>query len=325
MPQKDSSSFLSLGENSTNPHTYIIAQNAEVLAQLMRENECRPFNPSAYNTPATVFNTLGVQIDVSKSEPVTHEMPTLPLKTVMLPASELQKLNPVIDDNSHTKNTFATNTTDEHSHLTFTPEIQLQNQNVQDNSQTPPAYPIPCEIINTATQQVHIIDQKYKAQQATNMSQNILLSSTLCTDLVQKSRSLDRNMPSNATKICSLDRFQNLCQMKTSRSNSLTRQLSFGNEMSNVNTVGNFMANTRSASLERGTHIGFRTISLECGNNKQLYSQNISYMRNDNEHEVNFDENQSISNSYNKINTHNYSLGSLDRNHQGTIMYHLFQ
>ncbi|XP_031627425.1 focal adhesion kinase 1 isoform X6 [Contarinia nasturtii] len=80
VPQTNSTSMIS-GENSGAPQTYIIAQNAAVLRQLMRENENRPLNPSAYNTPATVFNTLGVHVDASKSEPITREMPMLPLKT----------------------------------------------------------------------------------------------------------------------------------------------------------------------------------------------------------------------------------------------------
>jgi focal adhesion kinase 1 len=41
-------------ENETNPQmTYIVAQNPLILAQLMRENEKRGFNPSSYTTPAS--------------------------------------------------------------------------------------------------------------------------------------------------------------------------------------------------------------------------------------------------------------------------------
>lgn len=40
--------------------TYIVAQNAEVLAHLLRENEQRGVNPSVYTTPATGFNTVTV-------------------------------------------------------------------------------------------------------------------------------------------------------------------------------------------------------------------------------------------------------------------------
>uniref|UniRef100_A0A1B6E257 non-specific protein-tyrosine kinase n=1 Tax=Clastoptera arizonana TaxID=38151 RepID=A0A1B6E257_9HEMI len=40
--------------------TYIVAQNPEVLAHLLRENESRGLNPSVYTTPASAFNTLAV-------------------------------------------------------------------------------------------------------------------------------------------------------------------------------------------------------------------------------------------------------------------------
>lgn len=41
--------------------TYIVAQNPEVLMQLMRENESRGLNPAVYTTPASAFNTLATQ------------------------------------------------------------------------------------------------------------------------------------------------------------------------------------------------------------------------------------------------------------------------
>lgn len=40
--------------------TYIVAQNPEVLMQLMRENEGRVLNPAVYTMPASAFNTLAV-------------------------------------------------------------------------------------------------------------------------------------------------------------------------------------------------------------------------------------------------------------------------
>ncbi|KAG4070105.1 hypothetical protein HA402_013348 [Bradysia odoriphaga] len=54
VPHADSSSLLSLGvADQGAPQTYIIAQNPAVLAQLMRENDTRTLNPSAYTTPAS--------------------------------------------------------------------------------------------------------------------------------------------------------------------------------------------------------------------------------------------------------------------------------
>ncbi|KAF4528011.1 hypothetical protein B566_EDAN002194 [Ephemera danica] len=40
--------------------TYIVAQNPEVLAQLLKENEARGLSPAVYTTPASAFNTLAV-------------------------------------------------------------------------------------------------------------------------------------------------------------------------------------------------------------------------------------------------------------------------
>lgn len=69
-PMTDSTSKLfHLQENSTpmiNPETgmtYIIAQNPEVLARLMEENQRRGVNAAAYNTQASVFNVLSVEFD----------------------------------------------------------------------------------------------------------------------------------------------------------------------------------------------------------------------------------------------------------------------
>ncbi|ODM93769.1 Focal adhesion kinase 1 [Orchesella cincta] len=42
------------------PTTYIVAQNPEILSQLLRESEQRGINPAAYSTPASAFNTLAV-------------------------------------------------------------------------------------------------------------------------------------------------------------------------------------------------------------------------------------------------------------------------
>lgn len=98
MQQTDSSP---LDDTFTNedPQTYIVAQNATVLAQLMKENENRSFN---YTTPASVFNTLAVDIQ----KPLPSGQPLLSLKTATLPASELLKLNPIIDNNLSEKSFF---------------------------------------------------------------------------------------------------------------------------------------------------------------------------------------------------------------------------
>ncbi|XP_030387752.1 focal adhesion kinase 1 isoform X1 [Scaptodrosophila lebanonensis] len=76
-------------ENTTGLQTYIIAQNPAVLARLMMENQKRGINPAAYTTPASVFNTLAVGIDDSKSN--------VSLKTTKLPAAEMLKLDPIAE------------------------------------------------------------------------------------------------------------------------------------------------------------------------------------------------------------------------------------
>ncbi|XP_017123431.1 focal adhesion kinase 1 isoform X1 [Drosophila elegans] len=76
-------------EPTTLPQTYIIAQNPAVLAKLMMENQKRGINPAAYTTPASVFNTLAVGLDDSKSN--------VSLKTTKLPAADLLKLDPIAE------------------------------------------------------------------------------------------------------------------------------------------------------------------------------------------------------------------------------------
>ncbi|XP_017051215.1 focal adhesion kinase 1 isoform X1 [Drosophila ficusphila] len=82
------------------PQTYIIAQNPAVLAKLMMENQKRGINPAAYTTPASVFNTLAVGLDDSKSN--------VSLKTTKLPAADLLKLDPIAES-ERLKSQFSTN------------------------------------------------------------------------------------------------------------------------------------------------------------------------------------------------------------------------
>lgn len=78
-------------KTALSPQTYIIAQNPEILARLMKENENRIINPAAYTTPASVFNTLAVEVDTSKT--INND---LALKTTKLPVSEFLKLDNTI-------------------------------------------------------------------------------------------------------------------------------------------------------------------------------------------------------------------------------------
>ncbi|XP_063919594.1 focal adhesion kinase 1 isoform X3 [Zophobas morio] len=74
------------------PQTYIVAQNPEVLAHLMKENETRGLSPAAYTTPASVFNTVAV--DFEKVEDVHEPI----LKTCPIPIQNLKKLDPEVPE-----------------------------------------------------------------------------------------------------------------------------------------------------------------------------------------------------------------------------------
>ncbi|CAG9764929.1 unnamed protein product [Ceutorhynchus assimilis] len=76
------------------PQTYIVAQNPEVLAHLMKENENRGLTPAMYTVPASVFNTVAVEFD-------NHEhIPDPVLKTRPIPIQSLKKLDPQVPNES---------------------------------------------------------------------------------------------------------------------------------------------------------------------------------------------------------------------------------
>lgn len=64
----DSSSLASLDMSNSVPQTYIVAQNPEVLAHLMKENEKRGITPAMYTIPASVFNTPAPSLASNPSE-----------------------------------------------------------------------------------------------------------------------------------------------------------------------------------------------------------------------------------------------------------------
>lgn len=78
--------------SSSGPTTYIVAQNPEVLSQLMRDNHNRAANaPGSYNSPASVLNTLPVDFLTSpRSPPATgssQSNPHSPFSTLSHPHS----------------------------------------------------------------------------------------------------------------------------------------------------------------------------------------------------------------------------------------------
>lgn len=198
----DSSSLLSLGVSSQGaPQTYIVAQNPTVLAQLMRENEARTLNPSAYTTPASVFNTLAVDFDSEKVEPGCDTATVssasissctasvlsndIPLKTVIMPAADLLKLDRMAPDKTASDDTITESILspliNPHAIVERYPPAEsmvivgddgiLCQTNVpisQSAQLPPPVFPIPCEIINALTQQTHSIDPMYKVIKKTS-------------------------------------------------------------------------------------------------------------------------------------------------------------
>lgn len=159
------------------PQTYIIAQNPAVLAQLMRENENRTMNPSAYTTPASVFNTLAVDIDSDRTEPTSEDAPILPLKTVILPASELLKLDPIVQSQMKQQYIFEgedmnasskSNTLDRYN----LPNDFILNQDLVEQSLSP-TFPAPCEVISALTQKMQSLDSN--AIDSTELGQDLEL------------------------------------------------------------------------------------------------------------------------------------------------------
>lgn len=67
-----------------------MAQNPEVLAHLMRENENRGMTPAMYTIPASVFNTVAVEFGIKE------DIPDPVLKTRPIPIQSLKKLDPEV-------------------------------------------------------------------------------------------------------------------------------------------------------------------------------------------------------------------------------------
>ncbi|XP_073962975.1 protein tyrosine kinase 2 Fak isoform X2 [Choristoneura fumiferana] len=92
------------------PQTYIVAQNPLVLAHLLRENQARALHPHAYNTPASVFNTVAVDFQTLPEDdavdkiinPKPDEIIDIPLQTAPIPAASLHKLDPIVPNEDET-------------------------------------------------------------------------------------------------------------------------------------------------------------------------------------------------------------------------------
>lgn len=167
----------------------------------MRENEARTLNPSAYTTPASVFNTLAVDFDSEKVDPgcdtaivssasvssctASVLSNDIPLKTVIMPAADLLKLDRMAPDKGCSDDIITESilspSINPHAIVERYPPGEsmvivgddgiLCQTNVpisQSAQLPPPVFPIPCEIINALTQQTHSIDPMYKVIKKTS-------------------------------------------------------------------------------------------------------------------------------------------------------------
>lgn len=192
------------GADQSSPQTYIVAPNPAILAILMRDADTRNTNPSAYTTPASVFNTLAVDFDSDKPS-VTHLDPTssaavtissaaadVPLKTVIMPAAELQKLDRMAAPQSSEATTNINNESaidmyqtmvhssgvshmslDPYNHQATDTIVVVDDDGILCTSPAAshqPVFPVPCEIINAGTQKSHMIDPMYKVIKKTSTS-----------------------------------------------------------------------------------------------------------------------------------------------------------
>lgn len=315
----------------------------------MRENDTRTLNPSAYTTPASVFNTLAVDIDLNtfseKSEPSIVEKNELPLRTVILPAAELLKLDPIASDKSKVENDVYVRK-DSPSKMSIPTNDQASIQQSIN--------PSPCELVASQNQDptMHYayhfdmnaqppntgIAQHFQSiPQNQQLNNNFIYSSSLQSQQFipsnmnffqntsnslppqqqqqsdgQKSRSLERSSALGyVNRMSSLERIQNA--QKAVRSNSLTRQLSAGPETYSINS--------RSSSFERNNvaplsvlqqppqHGGCRANSLE--RNQQIQTAG--------HRGGSLERNQSIASTYDLMKNRGYRGGSLERNQQAML------
>lgn len=236
--------------------TYIVASNPAVLARLMRENEGRSLNPSAYITPASVFNTLAVDFEghkVSTEDPTSSALTSVDevsLRTNQIPASELYKLNPIDADTAEAEKKIG--------QLIKSPSAleRIMTASVEGPlSDSEPAAAVGGGEQKPITQFQQAF-QQFQNSPATNAplvtyssiasvySTRKETTPTLTTPQLDKSKSLERNVTFQVSKLNSWDRSQNQATAKPTRSHSMTRQLSAGQEA--VYSIA-----SRSASLER--------------------------------------------------------------------------
>uniref|UniRef100_A0A182MV34 Focal adhesion kinase 1 n=1 Tax=Anopheles culicifacies TaxID=139723 RepID=A0A182MV34_9DIPT len=271
------------------PQTYIVARDPTVLAALMRENEQRGINPSSYTTPASVFNTLAVDLDPNAPPNNTDNqiakeiaVANLPLKTVPLPVTELHKLDPTIDEATVTA---AAATTDGATE-SMPPQQQQQQQpgtgvTFEECNQNPYGGGGDASGADAGNSTIEMLQPKntdtlerYKNPQdilVLSANNNIIHSMSQSSSFAHVhnptipqsgSQMLSSTVSAThanppAARINSLERTRQMSMeygstVKAMRSNSLTRQYSGGNQSDLYPGVGH---GVRSSSLERGAQM----------------------------------------------------------------------
>lgn len=237
-PMTDSKIFQNQDNNSQpmiNPETgmtYIIAQNPEILARLMEENQRRGVNAAAYNTPASVFNVLSVEFDPHLTNSDTEnkqQSEDMKLTVKKVQATELIPLQQDKLPSLQGEQSSSSSSTDlfekcppQKSSPKIIPPINSFNSNLGD-----------------ATENVVVVGVGLPPHPPD-----------------AKSKSLERNMSANAaanyTRISSLERARQQQKLAAdyakTRSQSLVRQFSPGIQQEQQTMI-------RSASLERNQQV----------------------------------------------------------------------
>lgn len=275
----------------------------------MRENENRSFNPSAYTTPASVFNTLAVDFDQQKiiSNPIPQQQVNLEdttnneisLKTVKLPAAELLKLDPVVDssDKFSPKDNNDSLPLDMSSHeqTIQSPSIAQHQIEIDEHalaSQQSTPFPIPCEIINALTQQTHSIDPMYNALQ-TSPNSNIIPQNFIpqqATNVIYQQSNYVQSIPqsSGGGYVVQYIQYVPPQTQDSIKSRSLERNIN-PNINVNYDVRGNSLERaqsvakpTRSISLTRQFSAGQDMYSLQKNRSASLERGQASYVQNSN-------------------------------------------
>ena len=159
-------------ESSAPVSTYIVAQNPEVLAQLMKESQARGVCPSVYTTPATPFNSLAVQFQDEDKTLTTAIVSDLPFSDPILPNSESQSSSLPPDPSASEANLDSIESSDTVSsflsNLSLTESVQSQSQSpnvarkqAKELQQSQSLYPTSSKLTGGVTADLYSPVQKF--------------------------------------------------------------------------------------------------------------------------------------------------------------------